>query len=286
MRVNVENSFQRSMQILELFSEEKALIAYGDIAERFGFTKSSTYRYLSNLIDAGFIAAVGNGLYSLGPRLIELERLIVLSDPLLASGRKVMPAMVDEVADSALLLCSLWGERVLCIHEVRSSASNARATPFVPRRGRGVPYTLFEGAASVVLLANLPAYKLRSVYRRHGQDIAAQSLGQDWSEFAKVLKAIRAKGYAYSIDTFHTGRISVATPILDGMGKVVGSLSRVAEIGSLDRPESVEAIAVQLKDGAARITAGMSAILMAHDETGRPTQEGLFRSATPLPPAI
>lgn len=278
----MENSFQRSMQILELFSEEKALISYGDIADHFGFTKSSIYRYLGNLIDAGFVAAVGNGLYSLGPRLIELERLIVLSDPLLASGRKVMPAMADELADSALLLCSLWGERVLCIHEVRSSVSSAATTPFVPRRGRGVPYTLFEGAASVVLLANLPAYKLRSIYRRNAGNIAEQELGQDWSGFAKVLKAIRARGYAHSVDTFHTGRISVAAPIVDGTGKVVGSLSRVAEIRTLGQLESIEAVGSQLKAGAVAIAQGMSAILKAHEVDNRPVQDGLFRSATPL----
>lgn len=278
----MENSFQRSMQILDLFSEERALISYHDVVEAFGFTKSSAYRYLGNLTDAGFIAAVGNGLYSLGPRVIELERLIVLSDPLLASGRKLMSDLADTTPNSALLLCSLWGERVLCIHEVRSSTTDASSPPFVPRRGRGIPYTLYEGAPSIVLLANLPAYRLRSLFKRDAGEIASHKLGNDWREFSDTMGEIRTKGYAMSVDTFHTGRIAVAVPVYDASRRVAGCLARVAAIEAGVGEAQAEEIAAQLILGADAIAAEMERVLSAHRSSDK-GQAGLFRSATPLP---
>lgn len=68
-------------------------------------------------------------------------------------------------------------------------------------------------------------------------------------------------------------------------GKIVGCLARVAETGTLGHPNHIETIANQLKVGAMATSDGMTAILTAHDKTHRPAQDGLFRSATPLPPA-
>ena len=59
-----------------MFSLASPLIAVEDITVRLGYTRSTAYRYLKELCDAGLVAPVSSGNYSLGPRIVELERLV------------------------------------------------------------------------------------------------------------------------------------------------------------------------------------------------------------------
>lgn len=221
-----KSSFSRSIELLDLFTEESPLINIEQIEKVFGYRRSTAYRYLKNLADVGFVIGLGSGTYALGPRIIELERKIRVTDPLLASGRKVMPRIADEIPNSVLLLCNLWGDRVLCIHEeIARTSSGDRAVGF--GRGRGIPYPLFRGAASRAILANLPSHRIRSIYLKHNSEIREAGLGEDWASFRRNLQKIRRAGYAETVNTLGTERAAVAVPVLDAELSLVACLSRV-----------------------------------------------------------
>lgn len=220
-----KTSIDRAFDILDLLDEQHPSISPDEVGESLGLTRSTTYRYLKVLCGAGLLMQLARGSYSLGPRVVELERKIQISDPLLAGGRRIMPAHADAVPDSVLLLCGLWGERVLCLHQENSRRESA--TPLTIMRARGLPFSLFKGAASLAILAHLPLARTKSLFLRHGPEIAAGDLGATWPDFRKRLQAIRKTGYCVTTGTFDTGLTAVAAPVLNGESAVIGSITRV-----------------------------------------------------------
>ena len=172
----------------------------------------------------GLIIGLGKGTYALGPRIIELERKIRMTDPLLASGKRIMPKIADEIPNSVLLLCNLWGDQVLCIHEEIAKKGD-QSVGF--GRGRGIPYPLFRGAASLAILANLPAHRTRSIYLKQNREIRDAGLGEDWATFRRNLQAIRKAGFAETVNTLGTERAAVAVPVVDSDLSLVACLSRI-----------------------------------------------------------
>src|SRR4029453_359660 len=62
----------RVLAILNLFSEERPVWHTDEINETMGYTRATGYRYVKDLVEAGFLRKVSAGRYSLGPRTIEL----------------------------------------------------------------------------------------------------------------------------------------------------------------------------------------------------------------------
>ena len=67
------------------------------------------------MCDAGLLVPQSGGQYGLGPRIIELERLVALTDPLYLAGRAVLKGAVAR--SSAYLLQNLYEDKVLCIYK-------------------------------------------------------------------------------------------------------------------------------------------------------------------------
>ena len=227
-----KSSIERVFEVFDLLDDSHPTVSPDLVADRLGLTRSTTYRYLKLLCDAGLLVQLRRGHYSLGPRVIELERKLQVSDPLLSAGRSVMPKHADSVPGSVLLLCGLWGDRVLCLHQ--HDAQDQPTGGFAIRRARGLPFSLFKGAASLSILANLPAARIKSLYLRFAAEIAEAGLGSNWTEFRKRMLAIRQAGFAMTQGTFDSGLSAVSAPVLNQEGVVVGSLTRIFQNGEPD----------------------------------------------------
>ena len=163
------------------------------------------------------------GQYGLGPRIIELERLVALTDPLYLAGRAVLKGRSRE--DSAYLLQNLYEDKVLCIYKEGPDVLEHAGRRTVILRARQ-PFPLFQGSGSLALLAFLPHHRIRQTYLRSAQAIAAAGLGEDWAAFRRALAAIRKAGYAISHEQIAPGLGGVAVPILlPDDGALVGSLA-------------------------------------------------------------
>ena len=225
-RMGTEAGFARVLQLFELFSRDRALITVEDAIANGGYTRSTAYRHLRQLCDAGFLAASHGGMYSLGPRIVELERLLKLTDPLYVVGSKVLSTMRRE--GSVLQLCNLYGNRVLCVHHEGPEALRSQGRMIQIRRSRGVPYPLFQGAASLALLANLSPHRIQQIYLRHTQEVAKAGLGGTWDAYRANLAGIRRKGYAVSEGQVMPGLAGIAVPIrLVDEKRVIGSLVKI-----------------------------------------------------------
>ncbi|MES2414869.1 MAG: helix-turn-helix domain-containing protein [Pseudomonadota bacterium] len=246
------SSLGRAIDVLGLFSLETPFLSVEEVGERLGYTRSTAYRYLKALGDGGLVASMSNGTYGLGPRIIELDRLLALTDPLYRAGKKVLGEYFSD--HSALLLHSLYGDQVLCIHKEGPDQIVHKGKKITVGRARGVPLPLFQGAASLALLPFLSPHKIKETYLRHSGNIALAGLGGDWDEFRKNMTSIRRTGYATTHDQIVSNMTGIAVPILlPEDRRLVGSLSKTFPTGSTHY-KSVEAVVLELRDMSEKIS--------------------------------
>jgi DNA-binding IclR family transcriptional regulator len=214
-------SLGRMLSVLDTFTESTPIWTVDGIAESLDYTRATAYRYVGELCDAGLLTRVAQGAYALGPRIIELDRQIQRSDPLLRAAGGVMQGLLHPDNGQVVLLCSLFRDEVLCVHQA------ARDKTLALSYTRGRPMPLFLGATSKVILACLPERRLTRLFLEHHDDIRAAGLGRTREEFLTSLKTIRREGYAITRAEVDKNVVGVAVPLFGGERAVLGSLSIV-----------------------------------------------------------
>ncbi|MGE0802743.1 MAG: IclR family transcriptional regulator C-terminal domain-containing protein, partial [Lautropia sp.] len=185
--------------------------------------------------------------------MIEFERLQQLTDPLLLAGRSQLAALEPSCANRAIMVCSLYRDRVLCVLHVGAESIQVGRRRIPILRGRGMPMPLFRGAGSKAILAWLAPHRLRALYAVNASAIAAARLGADAAAFRRTLSAIRRAGHAYSHGELRPGIDGYAAPILLPDRGVIGSVL-LLDAETLPAAERTRWLAV-LRDRAAAIAA-------------------------------
>jgi DNA-binding IclR family transcriptional regulator len=265
-------------EIVNMFSTSSPLLRIEDVMARLAYTRSTAYRYVRELCDAGLVAPSYGGYYTLGPRIIELERLLMLTDPLYRAGSSELPALRRD--DSVLLLQKLYGDKVLCIYKEGPDVLEHNGQRIQIKRARGLPFPLFRGAASLALLAWMPPHRIRETYLHNAEEIATRGLGTDWKTFQGNLAGIRREGHAVSRGQISSRIIAVGVPIILPAEKtLVGSL---VEVFTCEQPDASQeaASAARLHAVADRIaTAFMQAVASASGRAASGLSAGSIRRA-------
>jgi DNA-binding IclR family transcriptional regulator len=217
------SSGDRLLAVLELFTVERPEWTVEAAAEQLQVSATTAYRYFKRLTNAGLITPIAGASYALGPGIIQMDRQIQICDPMLNAARTVMIDLVQYAAAGAtILLCRLFHDRVMCVHQVMGLGPQA---PVSYERGRLMP--LFRGATSKIILAHLPTRTLKTLFTREAAEIAAANLGATWDEFRHALAGLRRAGVVVSRGEIDPGRVGVAAPIFDKDRAILGSLSFV-----------------------------------------------------------
>ena len=239
----------KMLYILELFSETEPVWSTAAIIEALETSRSTGYRYIKTLHDAGLLTAVRNGYYGLGPRIIEMDLQLRQTDPLLLASHGVLEDLVDKIGHSALL-CTAYGDSVLCIGEYRAPRSPAN------RFSRGQRRPLYQGAVSKVILAYLPHHRLKAIYPRQRKEMENAGLGSTWSAFRAALGKIKKDGYIVTMGEFTPGVYGVAAPVLTDQKTSLGSVG-VAWDEHARRDVEVEQAVLAVKQAATTISERM-----------------------------
>jgi DNA-binding IclR family transcriptional regulator len=199
------------------------------------------------LYEAGYIEVDSGSGYTLGPRVIELDRQIRLSDPLVQTAVDEMVNLARKTGGVSLL-CRLYRDRVLCVHQERGS----RAPGLVSyERGRAMP--LYRGATSKAILAFLPPRALNALVERDRREVARAGLPAAGAAVHEALASVRERRLCISHGEVDPGAWGAAVPIIDHSG-VIGSLSVVLPLGrevpdATIRPLERRAASVQSRAG-------------------------------------
>ncbi len=213
----------RAISVLQLFTFERPDWTVEQIRDALEVSVSSVYRYVAILEEAGLVTTVANGRYTLGPAIIQFDRQIQLTDPLLRHARPVMADIVNYAPKGTMvILCRRFRSTVLCVDWI----ANGQALPGISYE-RGRPMPLFRGATSKVILAQNSTQELQRLYRAHHAEVQAANLGTTWPEFATRLAEIRKAKHCIAYAEVDPNRVGISAPILDSNRRILGSLSYV-----------------------------------------------------------
>jgi DNA-binding IclR family transcriptional regulator len=217
------------LAVLGLFTVERSEWTVDVAAEELGVSATTAYRYFKRLTNAGLLSPVSRASYVLGPAIVQMDRQIQMCDPMLRAARGVMSDLVQYGPDSSvLLLCRLFHDRVMCVHQVMGRGPHS---PVSYERGRLIP--LFRGATSKIILAHLPPRTLKSLFTRNAIAISDAGLGDSWQEFRQRLAALRRSGAAVAHGELEPGRVGIAAPIFESHS-ILGSISFVLPLERTD----------------------------------------------------
>ncbi|MCB1476159.1 MAG: helix-turn-helix domain-containing protein [Rhodobiaceae bacterium] len=234
-----ESSTRKLLHILDFFDDSHPAWTVEMLMRELGTTRPTTYRYVKALCDCGLLAPGAGGTYVLGPRIIQLDRQMQVSSPLLKVAIPILAEDTSPVIGSTVISC-FYGEQVLSIYV------DKRDPDIVIRMERGEAFPLIDGAPSLIILAHLPPYQMKKFYNSNAAGIAEASLGASFEEFRKAMRAMRKAGYCvgYRLNPLVKG---VAAPIFHDASSVSASVCYVrrADITSDEDLNELTALTVR-----------------------------------------
>ena len=244
----------RLLRVLGLFSIERPQWSVEEAAAELGLAVSTAYRYVRTLCEADLLTSFANGRYVLGPAIIKFDRQMRLLDPLISVSAPVMKQLAPILpANCLLLLCRLYRDQVMCVHQ-----EYAVMPTFAVSYERGRPMPLSRGAASKVILANMPGRFLKAFHARHAEELR-ERLGADYPEVRGRLREIRSQGVHVTQSELDPGMMGIAAPLFEPGGSVVGSISIVMP-ARLGTPNVVERASTLIRAAGAQIGVSLAGL--------------------------
>jgi DNA-binding IclR family transcriptional regulator len=202
------------LQILLAFDHGPAALTAAEVAARTSLPRSTVFRSLKTLADSAFLIQSNSGgisHYMLGPRILQLglaARSHLTADDLVVGPALDLARETGETVTFGIVDVPWW----LCTYVVEAP-SDLRHVAHV-----GARYPLHLGAASKVLLANLPPPVIEAVLRGTDLPRAKQAA------LREQLGTIRADGYAITAAERVSDTVSVAAPVFVS-GRLLGSVA-------------------------------------------------------------
>lgn len=232
------------LSILGLFTIDRPEWTVDEVATTLGLSGSTAYQYVRSLVDAGLLVSHRGGKYTIGPAVIELDRLMRRFDPLILKARAPLRELVQAVGgDATGLLCRIFRLKVMCVDQYAGTAGDVAIS-----YERGRPMPLARGAASKAILANLTGRQLRRFHDADAEEIAEAGLGSDWDSFKGHVRRLRKREVVITVGELDPGMMGLSAPVFDADGLVLGSIGLVvkeaAYAGDADRmATSIDAVA-------------------------------------------
>lgn len=212
-------SLSKMLMVLDLFDENQATWTADAVCERLNVSTSSGYRYIRELTAAGLLARLTKGTYVLGPRIIELEYVMRISDPVAKVGLPILRNLAQSTGCD-VLFSNIYGLHIINVLHVQG-VENLGIT-----YTRGRQHPLFRGAVAKSILPYLGRSQLIKIYEANSAEVYEAGLGNNWLQFWRALQAIKKQGFCESHGELDPGLHGLGVPVLLS-GSVVGSVTLV-----------------------------------------------------------
>jgi DNA-binding IclR family transcriptional regulator len=264
------------LSILRLFSLKKPAWTVEEAAREISVSVSSAYRYFRSLCKAGLLEPLNGNAYVLGPAIIEHDRYIRMSDPLIQAGRPAIQRLIDRSeCPGVALLCRIYRNGVMCVDRERKSTADEALS-----YERGLPMPIFRGASSKAIFANLSPRSLRWFFKRNRVEIEKAGLGSDWETVKTNLRRLRKGRVVVAYGEVDPRRVGIAAPITDPKGNVIGSVSMVLHDQDAT-PVTVASISALVDAASREISVSLKVARLKTAEGGRKTVSSRKQSRVP-----
>lgn len=199
----------RSLAILECFSIEKPVLTLQEIYRKVELPKSTTFRLVVTLQNAGYLLQRADSRYTLSYKLLLLGSLVRETLDIREITRPVMEELARSTGETVTLSTRSERERI-CLDVVESS-SLLRS---IVLPGDRLP--LLYGATGKMFLAQLDDKTIEQI--RVEQQMPKKRITR--KALMKTVGDIRAHGYALTQDDRVDGVMAISVPIRDASADV------------------------------------------------------------------
>jgi IclR family pca regulon transcriptional regulator len=213
-------SLGHGLAILASFSAERSTLGIADMASVLSMSRSTTHRYAATLAQLGYLEQNSSRRYRLTPRCADVGLSALGSMALHECSRPLLGELRRETGWT-VSLAILDGSEVMLVERLRGWRGLHEIDL---RLGSSARLPVHCTAMGKVLLAGLPDPELRDLLvpltlKRHGPN----SITGKRALRAEIEQA-REQGYAIDDEELIDGLRSIAVPVLDARGSVLGAL--------------------------------------------------------------
>jgi IclR family transcriptional regulator, pca regulon regulatory protein len=207
----------RGLEVITTFAPGRPVMSLAEVASATGLARPTVRRILLTLTELGFVRAEGSG-YALTPRVLDLGVAYVHSQGLWDIARPHMETLSAET-DESCSIAQLDGSDIVYVARVAVPKIVALAVQI------GTRFPALQTSLGKVLLAALTSEEVDAVLAEPTRSGLVPRWCPDREERDAVLREVRARGWALTDQQLALGIRSVAVPLRDGAGQVVGALN-------------------------------------------------------------
>jgi IclR family pca regulon transcriptional regulator len=243
-------SLERGLRVLQTFSRDRSQLTLSEVAAATTLSPATARRSLQTLEALGYVGRSGR-------RFLLRPRVLALSSGYLSAinAEVVLQPFLQEVANQ------LGGSSSVTILDDREivyigHASMNRAIRLTA--GTGTRYPAYPTSMGRVLLAFQQDAVLDNYFATETFRKLTEHTETNPHTLRKILKEVRAKGYASIQDELDYGIVSVALPIFGPQGRIVASANCSDVTNRMDRAAMVEQRLPVLRQAVRRIEATLA----------------------------
>lgn len=197
-------SVERILAIFESFTLTRSSLTLQEIADHIELPKSTTFRIVRSLEQAGYLVRLEDQKYCLSFRFTRLSGLVKGTLGVREISRPIMKELA-EATNETVSIHTVSGRNRVCIDAIATSSSQLRS---VIQPGEQVP--LRGGSASKVLLAYMPKTEFSPILTA-----VVRTTKRGKADVLSELENIRRQGYAVSHGERLLGVSAISAPIKD-----------------------------------------------------------------------
>ncbi len=235
----------KALEVLDCVANFGRPVRFSELLDCSPYPKATLYRFLQTLTSQNMLAYNTDGTYWLGARLMRLAHAAWNTASLAPIARPFVEALAAEVGES-VHLAQLDNGQILFIDKLKATdqfETLARVGQVAPAYCTGVGKSILAFLAPKRLELALQQQSFFR-YTEHTIGTVAELLGE--------LEQIRRTGVGFDRQEHEHGIISIAAPILDRGGRVIGALS-IATSTTRNTTEGLKAFRPALLDTAQKI---------------------------------
>ncbi|MFI7679080.1 IclR family transcriptional regulator C-terminal domain-containing protein [Actinophytocola sp. NPDC049390] len=207
----------RGLEVITAFEPGRPAMTLAEVAAATRLARPTARRILLTLSELGYVRAEGPG-FTLTPRVLDLGVAYVRSQGLWDIARPHMEALSAATGESCSV-AQLDGSDIVYVARVAVPKIVALAVQI------GTRFPALPTSLGKVLLAALDPAEVDAVLAEPTRSGLTPRWQPDRVERDAVLREVRARGWALTDQQLALGIRSVAAPLRDGGGRVVGALN-------------------------------------------------------------
>lgn len=225
-------SLERGLRVLQTFSREYPQLTLSEVAALTGLTPATARRSLHTLEMLGYVGRTGRR-FLLRPKVLAIGTGYLSAINAEVVLQPFLQEVVNEVGGSSSVTVLDEVDIVYIAHASLNRAIRLTA-------GAGARYPVYPTSMGRVLLAFQPDSAIEAYFHRAGVRKLTEHTETDVPTLRRILRDVRAKGYAAIQDELDYGIVSVALPIFGPHGRIVAAANCSDVTNRLDRDTMIK----------------------------------------------